>query len=453
MSKTFNTSNCCMRYLVYLWILGCMLSLQAIAQVQPLPKRSTLLVLNPGHPHGVQLQQTLKGALQRDVYVYAPVNNDLESAYLDAIKRYNASDKTGSTWQVHTHVGDDYLQRMLTDKKGDLVLIASNNETKADYILKVASAGLSIIADKPMALTVADFDKLQAAFSEAAKHHRFVSDLPVMTMRNQIVYRLQKELVAVPEVFGTLDKGSPEDPAIVQENQHYYDKGITRPTWFFDIKQQGSGVTDVTTHLADLVLWTCFPEPVAYKKDVDRLSAKLWPTVITPEQFKKITKVDPYPDFLKPYQKGDRLEVFSNGEINSRIKGVYVRLRANWAVEPPAGGSDTYYSMIRGTRATFLIKPGSPKDLYIEPGSGVNTAELGKALRNEVDRLKKQYPFIALHEEAKGWRITSEQLTEKRESQITVPTQQEMDRMLAKYYLTTQADAVAVFEETGYGEK
>ena len=451
MSKTLNTSHRCLCCLVYLWVFGCVLSLQAVAQVGPLPNRSTLLVLNPGHPHGAQLQQSLKASLQRDVYVYAPVNNDLESAYLNAIKRYNASDKTGSTWQVHTHVGEDYLAQMLANKKGDLVLIASNNKTKADYILKVASAGLSIIADKPMALTATDFDKLQTAFSEAQKHHRFVSDLPVMTMRNQIVYRLQKELVAIPEVFGALEKGSPEDPAIVEENRHYYDKGITRPTWFFDIKQQGSGVTDVTTHLADLILWTCFPESISYKKDVDLVSAKLWPTVITPEQFKKITQVDPYPDFLKPYQKGGQLEVFSNGEITSQIKGVYVRMRANWEVEPPAGGSDTYYSLIRGTRATLVIKPGNPKDLFIKPGPDVSMAELGKALHNEVDRLKKQYPFIALHKEAGGWRISSEQLTEKRESQITIPSQQEIDRMLAKYYITTQADAVAV-EGTGQEE-
>src|SRR5690606_15945837 len=108
--------------------------------------------------------------------------------------------------------------------------------------------------------------------------------------------------------------------------------------------------------------------------------------------------------------------------------------------EPPAGGSDTYYSLIRGTRATFCIKPGQPKDLFIEPAPGISTVAFEKTLRDEVDRLKKQYPFIALHRAGKGWRITSQQLTQGREDQLTTPTQQEVDRMLAKYYLTTQAD-------------
>lgn len=433
-----------MNAVYYTWVMWCALSLPALAQVESFPTRPTLLVLNPAHPHGAQMQQALKSSLQEDVYVYAPPQNDLEASYLSVIDRYNTSDTSSPDWQVHTHIGDDYLERMLQDKKGEVVLIASNNQTKASYIQQVAAAGFAIIADKPMALTSSDFAGLRSAFSEAAKQNRFVSDLPVMTMRNQVIYLLQRELVAVPEIFGTLEKGSPENPAVVQENMHYYYKRIKRPTWFFDVKQQGNGVTDVTTHLADLVLWTCFPEQtVQYEKDIEIASAKLWPTMITPEQFKKATQVNEYPEFLKPYQKGDELEVFSNGEIISLIKGVYVRLTAKWDFEPPAGKSDTYHSLLRGTHATLHIKPGQPTDLYIEPASGVSSAELEQALHEHVDRLKKDYPFIFLHREDNGWRITSQQRSLEKADHIDIPSQQEVDRMLAKYYITTRADRIA----------
>ncbi len=430
------------RIVCFTWIAWWMLSGNAIAQVKS--ARSTLVVLNPAHPHGAQLQQKLKHLLHKDVYVYAPVNNDLKANYLNPIDRYNASDTTGEAWQVHTYIGDDYLQRMLRDKKGDLVIIASNNRSKAGYILKAAEAGFDVIADKPMALTSSDFDTLRAAFSEADKHDRFVSDLPVMTMRNQIIYLLQKELAAVPGIFGTLEKGSPEAPAVVQENRHYYYKGIKRPTWFFDVQQQGNGVTDVTTHLADLVLWTCFPaQTIQYEKDIKIESARIWPTMITPEQFKKATGVDGYPDFLNPYQQNGVLEVFSNGEIMTTVKGVYVRLTARWDFEPPPGGSDTYHSVLRGTRATLLVKAGQPSDLYIHPANNVSSAEFAKELSKQVDRLKKDYPAISLHQEGGGWRISTQQRTLQKEAYVTVPGQQEVDWMLAKYYLTTQADAVA----------
>jgi len=426
----------------FICIVWVVVSGNAVAQVKS--AHSALVVLNPAHPHGVQLQQTLKHSLQKDVYVYAPLNNDLKENYLDPIDRYNASDTTGQTWRIHTYIGDDYLERMMLDKKGDLAIIASNNRLKAGYILKAAEAGFNVIADKPMALTVSDFDTLQAAFSEANKQGRFISDLPVMTMRNAIIYLLQKELAAVPAIFGTLEKGSPADPAVVEENMHYYHKGIIRPTWFFDVQQQGNGVTDVTTHLADLVLWTCFPaQAVNYEQDIKIESARIWPTTISPEQFKKVTGVDGYPDFLKPYQQDGVLEVFSNGEIITNIKGVYVRLTARWDFEPPLGKSDTYHSLLRGTRSTLLIKPGQASDLYVRPTQDVNKAEFAAELRNQVNRLKSDYPTISLHQEADGWRISTQQRVLKKEARVTVPSQEEVDRMLAKYYLTTQADAAA----------
>ena len=34
---------------------------------------------------------------------------------------------------------------------------------------------------------------------------------------------------------------------------------LKRPQWFFDVRQQGEGIVDVTTHLVDLVQWEAFP--------------------------------------------------------------------------------------------------------------------------------------------------------------------------------------------------
>jgi predicted dehydrogenase len=68
----------------------------------------------------------------------------------------------------------------------------------------------------------------------------------------------------LPAIFGELQKGTPENPAVVEESVHHYFKYISgealvRPTWFFDVNQQGEGMVDVTTHLVDLVQWSAFP--------------------------------------------------------------------------------------------------------------------------------------------------------------------------------------------------
>jgi hypothetical protein len=77
---------------------------------------------------------------------------------------------------------------------------------------------------------------------------------------------------------------------------------LTRPAWFFDVQQEGDGITDVTTHLVDLVQWECFPEQtIDYKKDIALQNAKRFGTDLTLSQFKAITKQD---SFQKRYQQG-----------------------------------------------------------------------------------------------------------------------------------------------------
>lgn len=425
-------------------VIGVMLSFHINAQIESTNKRRNLIILNPSHPHGAQIQNSLRSAFHADVHVYAPLKNDLEASYLNTINRYNKSDTVHHPWKIHIHIGDDYLEKMLKNSHGDVVIVASSNLLKSDYILRAVNAGFSVIADKPMALTSSDFMNLTEAFAIAETHDRFVSDLPAMSMRNWVTCLLQKELASIPEVFGTLEKGSIKDPAVVQENLHYYYKAIQRPTWFFDVKQQGNGVTDVTTHLADLVLWTFFSEEtVHYEKDIQILSAKLWPTMIKPGQFKKAARVEPYPDFLTSYLKGDMLEVFSNGEINLKIKETHMRIATRWDFEPPAGKSDTHTSILRGSRVTLRINPGDPLNLYIEPSRKMDSKELGEKLQDYFEQLQGQYPFISLHKEKNGWRISTERKSIKKEDNIEFPSQQEVSHMLAKYYITTQADSVA----------
>lgn len=398
-----------------------------------------LNVLSPAHPHGAHLQETFKGEFCREVAVYAPTKGDMQISYLNLIERYNKKVNEQDLWRLNIYTGSDYLEKMLREKKGDMIIIASNNQRKAEYIEKSARAGMSVLADKPMALSGDDFKRLESAFNMAAEHGNYISDLPSMSMRRFVTYIVQKELNAIPEVFGELLTGTVDNPAVIQKNHHLYWKGIKRPPWFFDVKQQGSGLTDVTTHLIDIVQWSCFLcESIDYRKDIHVTSARTWATDITPTQFRKATSIDDYPEYLHPYRQDSVLKIHSNGEINYTLKGIHVQIVSTWDFESVDGERDSYESIIRGSKATLKIKTGNLNDLFIEPSEG-DHAVIGKALEAVVERLKAQYPYLSLSREKVGWRISSEKTSVVQEDRLIAPVQWEINNMLAKYYTTTTA--------------
>ena len=166
---------------------------------------------------------------------------------------------------------------------------------------------------------------------------------------------LQKEFSLLPEVFGTLEKGTLENPAVTKERVHHFYKYVsgsvlTRPGWFMDVSQQGEGIVDVTTHLVDLVQWECFPEQIIdHTKDIQLDKVKRWPTEMRLSEFKAITKMDSIPGYLaKDVTNDSVLKIYSNGEINYTLKGVHAKVSVIWAYKAPEGAGDTHYSISTG---------------------------------------------------------------------------------------------------------
>jgi hypothetical protein len=142
---------------------------------------------------------------------------------------------------------------------------------------------------------------LEQAFEVAAEKGVLLYD--IMTERYEITTILQRELSQVPEVFGELLEGTPEEPAITKESVHHFSKQVSgspliRPAWFFDVEQQGEGIVDVTTHLVDLIQWEAFPE-VVLKGRCGNYICRRWTTDLTPEMFNKVTGRMNFPDYLQ----------------------------------------------------------------------------------------------------------------------------------------------------------
>lgn len=418
-----------------------------------------IMTLDPGHFHAALVQKSMYEMVDSTVYVYAPEGDDLQG-HLARINGYNTRAENPTKWNEIVYTGSDFFEKMIVEKPGNVMVTAGNNAIKTDYILKTIEAGINVLADKPMVITPDEFPKLEQAFQIASEKGVLLYD--IMTERHEITTILQRELSKRTDVFGTLQTGTVEEPAITKESVHHFSKMVSgsplkRPAWFFDTKQQGEGIVDVNTHLVDLIQWEAFPEVILSKTDVEIVSGKRWTTDLTPEMFKKVTALDQYPEYLQKDVVDGTLKVYSNGEIVYKLKGIYAKASVIWNFEAPEGAGDTHYSIMRGTNCSIVIKQGADQGykptLYVEAIAG-SSAELEVSLAKAVNEdLQTAYPGIKLVKQAeKLWMVEiPASYSVGHEAHFTQVTEKylqylkdgklpewEVPNMIVKYYTTTE---------------
>ncbi len=417
------------------------------------------MVADPGHFHASLVLKSMYAGVNPDVYVYAPEGPEVKD-FRSRVSGYLTRADNPAAWKIKEYYGPDFFDRMISEKPGNVLILAGNNQKKTDFILKAIKHGVSVFSDKPMAINTANFKQLEKAFEEARKRGVLLYD--IMTERFEITSLLQKELAQIPDVFGNQWAGTPDDPGVTKESVHHFFKYVSgtrlvRPPWFFDTDQEGEGITDVTTHLADLVQWACFPEQIIdYRKDIRITSAWHWKTRIRPEEFSEVTGLSAYPEYLRSRVSPDSvLSIYSNGEINYAVKGINVRVSVTWNYRAPEGGGDTHFSVMKGSEARLEIRQGPEQkfkpELYVIP-SAVDQVYLD-GLSSAVTLLSAKYPGISVENADEGYHIViPDALRPGHEAHFAQVTQNflkylnngnlpnwEVPNMLAKYWLTTTA--------------
>ena len=424
-----------------------------------------LAMLDPGHFHAALMQKKMYPAIDPLVRVYAPGGPELDD-YLRRVEAYNARSQDPTQWRMRSYAGDDFVDRFVADKSADLVVIAGNNRRKSEYITRAVEAGVHTLADKPMAIDVAAFRTLEAAFALARKNGVLLYD--IMTERHEITTILQREFARLPSVFGDLDSGTQDDPAVTKESVHCFSKRVSgvqlvRPAWFFDVAQQGEGLVDITTHLVDLVQWACFPAvQLDYRKDVRVLRAKRSATLLSADQFGQVTGLAEFPGFLRKDVGPDgKLAAYANGRIDYTLRGVHARVSVRWDFEAPPGAGDAHYSLMRGTRASLVIRQGAAEGftptLYLEPNAITSRGAWDAAVEAALPLVQARFPDIDVRPSRNGFEVVVPARYhvghEAHFGQVAddflryvaagaLPAW-EVPNMLAKYYTTTQALAVA----------
>ncbi len=457
--KGLNKINVTMQIRIICFIVSILFLASCANNNMTTTKPVQLITLDPGHFHAALVQKTIYDDVDSIVHVYAPEGNDLK-LHLDRINAYNTRSESPTQWKEEVYTGNDFFEKMIAEKKGNVVVLSGNNQKKTDYILNSLKNGLNVFADKPMVIDNKGFEQLKEAFEVAKKNNLLLYD--IMTERYEITTMLQRELSMIPEIFGELEKGTPDNPAITKESVHHFYKYVsgnvlTRPAWFMDVSQQGEGIVDVMTHLVDLVQWECFPEQaIDYTKDISINTAKRWTTDMNLSQFKAITKLDSFPSYLNKNIANDTvLQVYCNGEINYNIKGIHAKTSVIWNYKAPEGTGDTHYSIMRGTKANLVIRQGKEENykpvLYIEPIA--NDTSYAAIVAQQFTKISTKYSGVELYKTAKGWSVKlPERLIEGHEAHFARVMEKflnylknknmpawEVPNMLAKYYTTTKA--------------
>jgi predicted dehydrogenase len=423
-----------------------------------------LVTLDPGHFHAALVQKEMYPGVERKVHVYAPLGPDL-LAHLTRIASFNTRADQPTAWELEVHAAADFRERVFRDKPGNVVVLAGKNAAKIGYIQAAIAAGMNVLADKPWILVPEDLPKLQAVLEDADRKGLIAYD--IMTERYEITSIVQQSLVNDGAVFGEPVPGSQDQPGIYMESVHYLKKTVAgaplrRPPWFFDVHQQGEGLSDVGTHLVDLAAWILFPgQPVDYRKDVQLVAAKRWPTEVNRTAFQQITGADSFPPALAAAVKGDRLDYFCNTQVSYSVRGVHVKLDVLWDFEAAPGAGDTHLAVFHGTRSRVEVRQGKDEDfrpeLYVVPADG-NDASVRTAVEQHVSRLRKSFPGVACTQQSGRLHVSipdhyrtgheahfaevTRQFLRYLEKKEKLPTW-EKPNMLAKYFVTTGGVALS----------
>jgi predicted dehydrogenase len=417
------------------------------------------MTLDPGHFHAALVQKDMYPNVAPSVDVYAPLGPDL-LGHLARVSAFNLRADKPTAWQLEVHTGPDFLERMLKEKPGNVVVLSGRNRGKIDRVSASVGAGLHVLVDKPWILKSADLPKLEMVLADADKKGLVAYD--IMTERFEVTTILQRELVNDRATFGEPIAGTPSDPGVYMESIHYLMKVVSgapniRPAWFFDTAEQGEGLNDIGTHLVDLTQWTLFPDKaIDYKKDVKVLSAQRWPTVIPENDFKRVTGEPKFPASLAPHVHDGKLDYDCNTLVTYTVDGIHVTLNVIWDWEAPQGSGDRHFAAYKGGLSRVEVRQTKADsyrpEVYIVPNKAEDKAKVMAAVQAKLATLQNTWPGVAAEERAGEIHLTiPDKFRVGHEAHFAQVTNNflkyladrkalpawERPNMLAKYFVTT----------------
>lgn len=417
------------------------------------------LTLNPGHFHAALVQKMPLPDVDTTCHVYGRLTSDL-LLHLQRIEGFNNRAENPTQWEVEVHACENPLERLLAEKPGNVVVLAGFNRIKIQAIKAAVDAGLHVLSDKPWVIHPDDLPVLEGVLKTAEEKNLIAYD--IMTERYEITTMLQKELINDSTIFGEQQSGTADEPGVYIESIHYLMKLVAgrplqRPVWYFDIDQQGEGLSDVGTHLVDLIPWMCFPEQTMTTSDIQIVNAKRWPTVMSKDDFEQVTGTPGFPESVSGWVEDEKLNYYCNTQVTYQIRGVTVKLDVLWHYKAGEGEADKHFASFRGSRSRVEIRQGAEQgfrpELYVVPNDVNDLDRIGEDLQKKIADLQSKFAGIKAEKQGNEWRVTipdtfrvgheahfsqvAQQFFRFVRGEDKLPTW-ENPNMLAKYFVTTK---------------
>jgi predicted dehydrogenase len=368
-------------------------------------QKHTLVILNPGHFHAALTLRERHPLIDDDIHVFAEDGPDVDQ-FVRLVHAFNDRPVDPTRWTLYVYRGADYLEKLLAQRPGEVVIVAGRNNEKMPFIHLLHAQGFRVLGDKPWLIESGQIGLLRAVTASAPLA------MDIMTERHEIANRVQKALACEPAIFGDFRVGG-DQPAIAIRSVHHLYKMVNklplrRPAWYFDPAEQGEGICDVTTHLVDLVQWmTGDATRFAFDEDVAQLSARQWPTVVPRDIFSRITGLEDFPAFLHERVVDGKLHYLCNAALSYRLRGIPVEIETLWGLEEPAGGGDLHRAVLRGTRADLVVAQGPETEfrtmLSVSPAE--SSAAYADALADAIDNMQDEFPGLGFEPAGARFRI------------------------------------------------
>ncbi len=192
-------------------------------------------------------------------HIEAAKNNNLDFVAMCDILPETMKEKSGKFGLDGVLMYTDY-RKMLENEKPDLVAIATESGKHAAIALDCINAGCNVIIEKPIALSIADADKI----IKAGKEKGVVVSANHQNRFNKSIRYIRKALEEGR--FGKLSHGA----AHIRWNRgkSYYEQAPWRGTW----SQDGGCLMNQCIHNIDLLRWMLgndIEEVIAYTGQIE----------------------------------------------------------------------------------------------------------------------------------------------------------------------------------------
>ncbi len=154
---------------------------------------------------------------------------DTNPSLMDGVRSKHPSARPYTDWR-----------ELLGREKLDMVGVCGTNGERAEIILECARRKLHIVAEKPLAITSPDLDRIKSSVAE-----NDIRLTMLISMRFEAQYRALKQIV---------DSGAIGEVAQISAQKSY--KLGDRPEWMRHRASFGGTVPYIAIHMVDLMRWT-----------------------------------------------------------------------------------------------------------------------------------------------------------------------------------------------------